>query len=273
MNIKTETWNGYRIRFVEHGGEWTMFAQDAAVACGFTPILDALDSYERIVEIRHVGGVDFALTNKGNLLYITHFYGDSESILVPYVCCPLSEVFSDERFRNAMVSILRSREISPRQPEITELWLGIYKLVGIEPGTLREEFNSEFAKSRPKKEENLYQGVYFVRSGDGLIKIGCTADLPTRFKALQSAIPTDLEIVAFYRCDNVYEREREFHELFKDKKVKGEWFELSDEDVEMLLVRQPILDDAVNLMTVNESFGMGLSVSRAVYGKCCITGG
>ena len=36
---------------------------------------------------------------------------------------------------------------------------------------------------------------------------------------------------------------------------------------EMLVIRQAILDDTVNLMTVNESFNMGLSVSRAVYGK------
>ena len=36
---------------------------------------------------------------------------------------------------------------------------------------------------------------------------------------------------------------------------------------DMLLERQPILDDTVALMSVNDSFGLGLSVSKAVYGK------
>ncbi len=36
---------------------------------------------------------------------------------------------------------------------------------------------------------------------------------------------------------------------------------------QMLADREPILDDTVNLMTANESFGMGLSVSGMVYTK------
>lgn len=35
----------------------------------------------------------------------------------------------------------------------------------------------------------------------------------------------------------------------------------------MLAERQPILDDTVSLMGVNDSFGLGLSVSGIVYGK------
>ena len=37
--------------------------------------------------------------------------------------------------------------------------------------------------------------------------------------------------------------------------------------LDMLVKRQAILDDTVNLMSVNESFGLGLSISRAVYAK------
>jgi prophage antirepressor-like protein len=38
----------------------------------------------------------------------------------------------------------------------------------------------------------------------------------------------------------------------------------------MLIQRQQILDDTVNLMTANESFRLGLSVSKTVYGKYLI---
>ncbi len=38
---------------------------------------------------------------------------------------------------------------------------------------------------------------------------------------------------------------------------------------DMLKRRQSILDDTVNLISANESFELGLSVSKAVYGKYC----
>jgi hypothetical protein len=36
---------------------------------------------------------------------------------------------------------------------------------------------------------------------------------------------------------------------------------------EMLVSRQPMLDDAVELMSVNDRFGLGVSVSDTVYAK------
>lgn len=38
---------------------------------------------------------------------------------------------------------------------------------------------------------------------------------------------------------------------------------------DMLKVREAVLDDTVNLMAANDSFGLGLSVSEAVYKKYC----
>ena len=36
---------------------------------------------------------------------------------------------------------------------------------------------------------------------------------------------------------------------------------------QMLIEREPILEDTVELMSVNEKFGLGISVSKAVYQK------
>lgn len=38
---------------------------------------------------------------------------------------------------------------------------------------------------------------------------------------------------------------------------------------EMLVARQPILNDTVELMVTNEKYGLGLSVSKAIYNKHC----
>lgn len=41
---------------------------------------------------------------------------------------------------------------------------------------------------------------------------------------------------------------------------------------EMLAQREPILEDVVSLMAVNDRYALGLSVSKLVYGKYCLEG-
>ena len=43
----------------------------------------------------------------------------------------------------------------------------------------------------------------------------------------------------------------------------------SEMNPEMLVARQPILNDTVELMVANEKYGLGLSVSKTIYAKHC----
>lgn len=63
--------------------------------------------------------------------------------------------------------------------------------------------------------------VYFYRrASDGLIKIGCTVDLPFRVRCLNNKFPGELLAeVPGYRV-----RELLFHHEFRDLRVTGEWF-------------------------------------------------
>ena len=80
-------------------------------------------------------------------------------------------------------------------------------------------FNNNSSKSNQK--------TYLMRdSNTGLIKIGKAIDPKFRERTLQSEKPT---ISLFAVCDNLVEDE--LHKKYSDKRVRGEWFKLSEDEV------------------------------------------
>jgi len=79
--------------------------------------------------------------------------------------------------------------------------------------------------------------VYFALNR-GLVKIGCTSQRPVdRIKTLfPSNHPDDEEVVLLHSIptNQRFKLEKEFHDCFADKRVGGEWFILTDEDVEII---------------------------------------
>lgn len=70
--------------------------------------------------------------------------------------------------------------------------------------------------------------VYFIRDGLGHIKIGIARDLGKRIKALQTANPMKLEYFYGMEVKSWFEAqciEKELHELFREQRLQGEWFE------------------------------------------------
>jgi hypothetical protein len=74
--------------------------------------------------------------------------------------------------------------------------------------------------------------VYFIRADNGLVKIGNSSDVRARFKAIDQASPCNLEIALLIETESYIELEALFHQRFSGKRVKGEWFGLSEEDIE-----------------------------------------
>lgn len=76
--------------------------------------------------------------------------------------------------------------------------------------------------------------VYFVRAEiGGPIKIGVTSDLVTRFHALQANSPVKLKLL--FAFIGGFPEELELHTRLKYKKSHGEWYDLSDEEIEELI--------------------------------------
>ena len=76
--------------------------------------------------------------------------------------------------------------------------------------------------------------VYFVSFENGLTKIGFTSDLQTRISALEQKEKMKGELIGYIATDDCLTIERLFHTMFENKLVRGEFFRLSEADMEML---------------------------------------
>jgi len=63
-------------------------------------------------------------------------------------------------------------------------------------------------------------------------KIGTSNNLRTRVKQLKTANPY---LTVLYVGRGSYLMEAHFHKLFSDKRIRGEWFNLSSEDIRILI--------------------------------------
>ena len=76
--------------------------------------------------------------------------------------------------------------------------------------------------------------VYLLADGlkDGLYKIGVTrGTIERRIKKLQTGNAGELYVCRHYQTDIPFFVEKHLHLQFYSKKVKNEWFNLSDEEV------------------------------------------
>lgn len=73
--------------------------------------------------------------------------------------------------------------------------------------------------------------VYLLRADNGLVKIGKTGKITKRIYQLSIQLPYETELIHTIKTDDMDELERHLHEIFAAKRKRGEWFELSEEDI------------------------------------------
>lgn len=98
-----------------------------------------------------------------------------------------------------------------------------------------EERRKFFKKTSFFKDEGI---IYFIKSKggkyDGLTKIGFSSDVISRINTLGYELSCEFETKLFIPSNDVINLEKLMHKIFKPKHVKGEWFDLKDEDIEFL---------------------------------------
>lgn len=72
-------------------------------------------------------------------------------------------------------------------------------------------------------------------------KIGMTSSFTARFSAHQCASPFDLCVACAYFVGNMRQEERFLHDKFAGKRIRGEWFCLSDEDLAVIARRAKLI--------------------------------
>lgn len=83
---------------------------------------------------------------------------------------------------------------------------------------------------KEKQEEIEYGFVYLMKSGNHF-KIGKSNCAERREFELRILLPEKLELIHKIKTDDPFGIERYWHERFKDKRERGEWFNLSTSDV------------------------------------------
>jgi DNA-binding Xre family transcriptional regulator len=85
------------------------------------------------------------------------------------------------------------------------------------------------------KEEGI---VYFVKALSGsienLVKIGFSSNLRERLKSIKREHKTDLEVVDYIATNDAPTLEGVLHNIFREKRVTGEWFNLTNEDIDLI---------------------------------------
>ena len=77
--------------------------------------------------------------------------------------------------------------------------------------------------------------IYLIQNEDDLyIKIGIGVKPKTRVKTLTTGSTANLKIIYQKEVDFAPKIETCLHRIFASKRRKGEWFDLSEDDIEMI---------------------------------------
>lgn len=96
----------------------------------------------------------------------------------------------------------------------------------------------ELEKQRKIFEEKEYERehtgfVYLIKLGDSY-KIGITKNTKERFKQFEF-MPFDLQIIKTAKVKNYENIETLLHDMYKEKRIKGEWFNLTQDDIQNII--------------------------------------
>lgn len=82
-----------------------------------------------------------------------------------------------------------------------------------------------------RKDKRAYGYVYLIQSAMGHCKIGSSRSVWNRLKQLQCANPESLELLHHFPSERMLKDELTLHAQFADKRIRNEWFALTEEDI------------------------------------------
>ena len=141
--------------------------------------------------------------------------------------------FTDSAWRQIKVRVANGESMN-----------SIAKEYGINESSIRRKLGSmdvdqEELKGSDQSRQSGY--IYLISmtdsAGKRYCKIGLTNEVQKRMAILQCSSPFQLNLHCSYYVPDSYAEESLLHEFFKSKRLKGEWFDLTDEDVGIIASR------------------------------------
>lgn len=129
-----------------------------------------------------------------------------------------------------------------------------------EPSNIREmNLNRSFrecatdSRESVKKTNNKKGFVYFASSSEsGSVKIGSSRNVNSRMSQLSTSSPSKIYPLFSFLCDDRLLAERSLHRHFSEKRMNGEWFDLSKSEVTLAKSKEFLASigiDAIEIVT------------------------
>lgn len=138
--------------------------------------------------------------------------------------------------------IERLLQYKTRLSEIVEF----NKVIKLEKDKYMEEYYNSIHKIKTEKSERkIKDGYVYLVKLNNHYKIGIADNPESRLKEF-TLLPYELETIIVEKVLDNYGLEKELHEKYKHKRIRGEWFELDLQDVEevkTILRKQSTIDE------------------------------
>lgn len=95
----------------------------------------------------------------------------------------------------------------------------------------RKDRDEKKARAALRKTKSRDGYVYLIKAETGHFKIGRTHSPNDRIATFGVKLPFDVEYLAVIPTPDMYQLEAILHNKYSDKRVKGEWFSLTPDDV------------------------------------------
>lgn len=89
------------------------------------------------------------------------------------------------------------------------------------------------------------KGFLYVVTNGAFYKIGVTVNPVRRMHDLQISSPERLSFISLIQTDDFEKLERKLHNMFNDKRMEGEWFNLDKKDLEYIAT--------LNIQNINQN--------------------
>jgi len=166
--------------------------------------------------------------------------------------------------------MMHSRQEAKEWQDTTDLVVDTYgderKALAAELSALREQIATQQARQR---QSHIAKAgfVYVLATDQGTHKIGMAVDVERRVKEIAGMTSQAIEIVTTFATGDRRVLEQRLHECFADRRLRGEWFALTDTDLDALLAIGPEvptdqIDDTIDNLSlvVNSPVSIDLSV-------------
>ena len=91
--------------------------------------------------------------------------------------------------------------------------------------------------------------------GRRLYKIGYTRrEVSKRIKELKTGNGSDLYLINSFKSKWGTKIESQLHRTFKSKKINGEWFDLTDEEVKSFITKCKLSHDTLEMITTHNTY-------------------